>query len=197
MLLLPLFLACAHPSPSPVSGVVAPSSSAATSTPTPSASAEEALAPRPFPSAALAAGIPQGTKIRLGIEQAGQPTVEQRWEFTKCTADAATIASKVYDTNGTLLTDEGEATTPWTELEKHASFPAAATTRTDDTIDGPLGHLDTWLYTVTVPGDDGIMLVKRYEFSKTMPGPPVLFTTERQGEEIFRMTMLERSTPSK
>lgn len=42
-------------------------------------------------------------------------------------------------------------------------------------------------------GDDGVMLVKRCDFAKTLPGPPALFTIERQGEEIFRMTMIERS----
>ena len=131
--------------------------------------------------------------IRLRIESAGDPTVEQRWEFSDGTADSVVIDSRVYDDKGVLLKDEGTSKNLWADLEKHASFPAAATSRTDEVYDGPLGHLAVWLYTVTVAGDDGIMLVKRYQFAKTIPGPPVLFTIERQGEEIFRMTMLERS----
>jgi len=91
-----------------------------------------------------------------------------------------------------LLDDEGVATSIWAELNAHATFPAAATLREDAVLDGPLGHLDTLRYTVTSAGDDGVMLVKRYEFAKTLPGPPALFTIERQGEEIFRMTMIER-----
>jgi len=157
------------------------------------ASVAEAIAPRPFDADQLRAGIPQGTIIRLTIAQAGKPTVEQRWEFVSCTAESAMIASKVYDTAGNLLEDEGVATSTWAELNEHATFPAAATVREDASLDGPLGHLDTWRYTVTSAGDDGVMLVKRYDFAKTLPGPPALFTIERQGEEIFRMTMIERS----
>lgn len=154
------------------------------------------LAPRPFPAPALAAGIPQGTAMRIRIAAAGEPTVVQRWTFTRCTAEAATIHSEVFDEAGGLLKDEGETTTPWSELEQHASFPLAATTMGEEAYDSPFGPLATWSYTVTVPGEDGVMLVKRYLFAKTLPGPPVLFTIERQGEEIFRMTMLERTSPA-
>lgn len=181
MLFLPLLLACApHPIvPVPVAAAVDP--------------APQVLAPRPFDAVALAAGISQGTRIRLRVESAGEPTVEQRWEFSRCTSTDATIHSMVYDAEGTLLKDEGEDTTSWTDLERHASFPAANTERSEILSNGPLGPLEAWLYTVTVPGDDGVMLVKRFEFAKTFPGPPVLYTIERQGDEIFRMTMLERT----
>ncbi|MSP55910.1 MAG: hypothetical protein EXR69_09955 [Myxococcales bacterium] len=153
----------------------------------------EVLAPRPFDALALAAGIPQGTRIRLRIESAGEITVEQRWEFARCTATDATIRSTVHDAAGVLIKDEGESTTSWAELEKHASFPAANTERGEGVSSGPLGPLDVWLYTVTVPGGDGVMLVKHFEFARALPGPPVVYTIERQGEEIFRMTMLERT----
>lgn len=165
---------------------------AAVATNAPVSEAAEAIAPRPFDADQLRAGIPQGTTIRLTVAQAGKPTVEQRWEFVSCTAESATIASKVYDTSGTLLEDEGVATSTWAELNEHATFPAAATVREDAVLDGPLGHLETWRYTVTSAGDDGVMLVKRYDFAKTLPGPPALFTIERQGEEILRMAMIER-----
>lgn len=91
-----------------------------------------------------------------------------------------------------MLEDEGAATSTWAELNEHATFPAASTVREDAVLDGPLGHLETWRYTVTSTGPDGVMVVKRYEFAKTLPGPPVLFTIERQGEEIFRMAVIER-----
>ena len=177
-MLLAFLLSCAHVAP--------------TVPPAPPLAVSEPIAPRPFTVDELRAGIPQGTRIRLQIATLGEPTIEQRWEFLACTADGATITSQVYDAAGVLLKDEGPGTSTWAELNEHATFPAAATVRTEQSLDGPLGSLDTWLYTVALPGDDGILLVKRLYFSKSLPGPPVLLTIERQGVETFRMTMLER-----
>lgn len=151
----------------------------------------EVMASPPFDAEALRAGIPIGTRIRTSITQAGAPEVEHRWEFVASTALDTTVHMTNFDAAGTLLEDASRAFT-WVELAGHATFPAAATVRTDVVYDGPMGHLDAWLYTVTTSGEDGVMQVERYEFAKTLPGPPVLYTIERQGEETFRMQMLER-----
>lgn len=142
---------------------------------------------------ALRDALPTGSHIRLSIWSAGQPTVLQDWTFTECTEESTTIRSKVLTEAGELLVDEGSSRSPWTELHQHAAFPAASTTRIESSVDVPIGHYDTWLYTVQAVGDDGVPIIKRFHFARTLPGPPVLYTMERQGVEVFRMTMVERS----
>jgi hypothetical protein len=182
-MLLALLLACA------------PKAAAPTDAPAPADAPAEAFAPHVHTLDELRAGIPQGTRIRLGIAVAGQPTVEQRWEFVKVDAQGATIASQVYSEAGELLQDEGTGTSTWEELYRHADFPAATTTREESSVEVPAGKFDTWLYTVPKVGEDGSPEVHRYHFAKAMPGPPVLYTAERGGSEFFRMTMLERTAP--
>jgi hypothetical protein len=158
----------------------------------PAVAPAEPIAPRPFTMEQLRDGIPRGTVIRLRVETAGQPTVEQEWTFTAVDAASATIASKVFGADGSLVKDEGEGTSTWAELNEHASFPAARTTRVESAVEGPLGHVETWLYTVADTDEGGVPVTKRYQFAKTLPGPPVLFTIEREGVEVFRMTMVAR-----
>lgn len=157
--------------------------------------AADPIAPHVHTLEELRAGIPTGTRIRLGIEVAGQPPVEQRWHFVACDASGATIASQTWSPAGELIADEGQGTSTWSELYRHADFPASATVRVESSVDVPAGHFDTWLYTVLKQGADGKPEVHRYHFARTMPGPPVLYTAEREGVETFRMTMLERTHP--
>jgi hypothetical protein len=180
-LFLALWSACVHTPPSTIPAPVQGE---------PALVAEGMAAP-PFDAEALRTGIPVGTQIRTSITQTGAPEVEHRWEFVASTALGTTVHMKNHDAAGTLLDDASREFT-WVELVGHATFPALATVRTDAVYDGPMGHLDTWLYTVTTAGEDGVMLVERYEFARSLPGPPVLYTIERQGEETFRMQMLER-----
>lgn len=154
-----------------------------------------ALAPRLFDAADLQAGIPQGTRMRFHVTAAGTPTVEQRWEFVRADAAGTTIRSAVYGLDGALIQDEGEAPSTWTELEAHASFPLASTAVAPSRVTVPAGTFATRLYTVDAVGPDGAAQVKRYHFATRFPGPPVLFTIEQGGEEVFRMELVERTVP--
>ena len=97
------------------------------------------------------------------------------------------------DFPGALLQDEGSSRSTWAELMGHAAFPAAQTTREDASVEVPAGRFDTWLYTVEDSAEDGTPQVKRYHFARNLPGPPVLFTIEQGGAEVFRMALLERT----
>jgi hypothetical protein len=168
---LAFLLACPHPpAPTPVAWV----QTGGPEVPTPAPAPEGALAPRLFDAAALRAGLPLGTWIRLRVQVAGGPTVEQRWDFVAVSEAGATIRSRVYGTDGTLLTDEGAGESAWSELEQHASFPAARTVREEGSVTVPAGRFDTWNYTVIgTEAEGGRDFVKRYAFAKTLPGPPV------------------------
>ncbi len=188
-MLLTLALACApHPAP-PVAAAEAQAAPAATEV----APSEATISP-PVTLDQLRAAFPVGTKIRLGITMKDKPPVEQRWTWTAVDPDGCTIASTLHDADGNLLADEGAARSTWAELMGHAVFPAARTTREDSRVEVPAGTFDTWHYTVT-DTVDGAPVVKRFHFAKTLPGPPLLYTLESGGVEVFRMTMIERTRP--
>lgn len=141
------------------------------------------------------AAFPVGTTIRLKVAAKGQPAVVQKWVWTAVDADGCTIAAQTLDEQGALLKDEGERRTTWAELMGHAVFPAATTERSEGVAAVPAGTFPTWVFVVQAAAEDGTTQVKRFQFAKTMPGPPVLYTIEQGGEEVFRMTLLERTSP--
>lgn len=202
-LLLPLLLlaACARSSVAPVAPVAPAAPPPAASSPVGPASTdaeakgpEEVVSP-PVTLEQFRAAFPVGTKIRLSIAAKGKPTEEQRWTWVNADKDGCVIATTVHDEAGKLVRDEGASPSKWTELLTHAVFPAAATERSDSSIEVPAGRFETWLFTVRGKAKDGTPVVKRYHFAKAMPGPPVLFTIENAGGEVLRMTMLERTSP--
>jgi hypothetical protein len=188
--MLLLLLACA-PHPAPPVASTPPAASTAAVAPGAPVSPAATVSP-PVTLDAFRAAFPVGTRIRLSIAAKDQPTVEERWTWTAADATGCTIASQVYDANGSLLQDEGSANSTWEELMAHARFPADATTQADGHIVVPAGEFDTWVFTVHDTAEDGAPRVRTFQFAKTKPGPPLLYTIEQGGEEVFRMTMLER-----
>lgn len=161
----------------------------------PAASSTEALpdgtAPRPFSAEQIRAAMPVGHVLRLRMETPGAEPQEQRWEVTAADASTCTISSKVYDSRGGLVRDEGAGTSLWTELRDHAAFPAAETEIRSGTIEVPAGRFETRVYKVT--SRDGVhSVVKTLHFATALPGPPVLMTVEQSGAQVMKMTLLER-----
>lgn len=140
----------------------------------PAAESTSAFAPTPYTAQELRAAMPVGHVIRVKIEAAGQPPIEERWEVTAATAEDVTI------TTGSAAPE----TTRWEELRDHAKFPAAATVITD----GSLGPVATKHYVVTQP--DGT--VETYDFSVTQAGPPLLLVSTKDGRQLVRFEVLER-----
>lgn len=145
-----------------------------------------AIAPRLFSLEQLRQGVPKGRVVELRIEVEGKPTIVDHWEFTAVDADGATIHSVTRDASGQILGDE-TGTSKWTELHDHAKFPAA-TTRFEDgvTLTVPAGTFKTRLYTVRPDATT----VRRFWFAVDLPGPPVQFTTEKDGKVVMRAEML-------
>ncbi len=141
---------------------------------------------------AFRAAFPAGTTIRMRVTAPGQPVVESLWRWVEVNAEGGKMSSQVFAVDGTLLEDEGTSDTPWIELMGHASFPKAQTVVSRAVVDVPAGRFETTLYTVTKPGEDGVMQVHRYHFVDQLPGPPVQYTTEREGVEVFRMELVSR-----
>ena len=156
---------------------------------------EPELAPRPLSLGQLRAGLPTGTTIRLSLQPAGAPPTQELWEFVASDDAGTTIRSTSFDEAGEVVAGPEEARSSWEELWDHAAFPAAATTIEDEALELPLGSFDTHRYTVTRAGDEGATVVDRFWFAEALPGPPLRYVSEVDGEEVFRMEQLERGAP--
>ncbi len=152
-----------------------------------------ALAPRPFGMDAIRASMPKGTIIRLAMSKKGGDSVVQQWEVTEWAQESCTIASKIFSPGGELLKDEGAETSTWKELEGHASFPAVDTILDDVEVEVGAGHFAVKRYRVARKKEDGTPQTHVFLFAKNLPGPPVLYTIQEDGTEVFRMEMLART----
>lgn len=66
--------------------------------------------------------------------------------------------------------------TTWLELQSHAAFEAASTTRIQQRIDHPLGTLACWRYDVT-----GADAVRTFWFDRGRPGMPIRMEVRQEG----------------
>jgi len=148
----------------------------------------------PFPADELRRGIPIGTEMRFRIESQGAPSVIQHWVFTGADDKGCTIAARILAEDGSLIEDKGEGTSTWAELEAHAHFPAATTTRAESRVEVPAGSYETWLYEVR-PADPEAP-VRRYHFAWKLPGPPVAMEVTKSGTLVTRMVLLDRTQPA-
>ena len=86
--------------------------------------------------------------------------------FVDSDAEGATIESWVVGVDGEPVDRSADRST-WLDLQRHASFPAATTRRTEETVDLPLGRLECLVYT----RDSGA----RFVFAKGHAGMPARY----------------------
>ena len=148
------------------------------------------LLPTPFTADEIRDGCPDGRLIRLLVETDGGEPFLRTNRFIDGDDEGATLESQRLALDGTPLAD-GEATrVTWRQLQAHASFAAATTRRTSETIDLELGSLDCLRYTAV----DGAE-VSTFWFARSMPGMPVRYQSEEGGRVTSRVTMLENRLP--
>lgn len=152
------------------------------------------LLPALFDAAALQAGLPVGTVLDYSLTLAGLTPSQERWEIVAATDAGVTIRTTALDASGAPIGPGSEEPHTWTELESHASFPAAFTVVREDELRSPLGALPVRIYVVEPPGDEA--KADLYYFAPSMPGPPVKMETEADGEIVFTMEMIRRTLPS-
>src|SRR5215470_12662112 len=110
----------------------------ATAGPTPPG--EAGLAPRPFTIEQIRAALPEGTDLRMRVEEQGKPPAVLHWRVTRSDDTGLTIASEVLDNEDHLIANEGTKTSRWDELLQHSSFPEAKTKRHEGMIQVPAGE---------------------------------------------------------
>jgi hypothetical protein len=146
-------------------------------------------APTPFSAAQIRDNC-AGRTVKLRQEVTGKPVVFVVFEFRQGDAEHADLDAYNLDKDGKLIGEKHSSKPKWTELQAHASFPAANTKLVSETKTTPLGTLDCWHYTVTTKKEDKTQ-VDKYWFAKTLPGPPVMLTQTLDGKTVLKMTMIE------
>jgi len=122
-------------------------------------------APTPFTAEEIRRGCPTGRAVTARTEAAGEP---DRVDLTVFVAT---------DPDGAVMESNGQQhRVTWRELQGHASFPAEATTISEEVVVGPLGTMDCLSYRVV-----GDATASTFWFAKDRPGMPILFNTEQDG----------------
>lgn len=113
--------------------------------------------------------------------------------FVKADEEGVQLESLLMSADQTPAGPVEETYGAWTDLQSHASFPAARTTIEVDTVEVPAGRFECWLYTIT-DDSDGSPRISQFWFAKDLPGPPVRMTVMegRESKMDMRMILLQR-----
>ena len=144
--------------------------------------------PTPFSAAEIRDGCSPGRTLRFRIERAGQDPVLRVSRYVETDADGAVQESWTEDLDGRRLSDPERERSTWVELQEHASFPRAATVRTEEDIEIPAGRFACQRYTRNDP--DAIW---RFWFALDLPGQPVRYERQASGQIVFSATLIENA----
>ena len=143
--------------------------------------------PAPFTADEIRDATPAGHTIEI-LSEERDVVSRRRTTFVECDVTGAAIRNVELDESGAEAGSPVVARSTWAELEAHATIPAAATVRTNDERDTPLGRLDCLRYEVR-RGDD----VSVFWFAIELPGMPVHYSTVREGEPVSVTTVTAMS----
>lgn len=145
--------------------------------------------PTPFTAEEIRLACPPGRTLRYAHERSGQPTVIRVTRYVSVEADGCIQESWQESPDGGAPLNEPErSTATWLDLQQHASFPAATTTRDEEEIEVPAGRFKCWRYTRV---DDRVTW--RFWFARDLPGSPVQFEQQQEGEVVFRAMLLDNA----
>jgi len=126
--------------------------------------------PTPFTANEIRRGCPPLRVTRLLVSEAGTPAHVRVSRFEDCDEDGATTIGWRETLDGDLIDGPDRRRVGWSELQAHASFPAATTVVDRCRIETPVGTLDCRRYTVRGPER-----TSTYWFADAKPGMPVRF----------------------
>ena len=155
----------------------------------PAEAAAEAMAPTPYTADQIRESMPVGSVLVYRRVESGKDPYINRMTVVSADSAGCRIADAIVDESGTVVSEQGESVAAWEELRKHAEFPATSVVRSDDAVDVPAGHFDTWKYVVS----EGSGTVTTYQFARTLPGPPVWMEIRNEGAVAFSMELVSRS----
>ena len=115
--------------------------------------AEGQLAPFPYTAAQIRDSNPSGSAYLYALQDAAGRRTLEITRFTKSGPEAVTMEYRSWP-EGAEVGAVQTGTASWEALKAHASFPAAQTTVTKETVTTPLGDIPALVYTLTT--DDGV-----------------------------------------
>jgi hypothetical protein len=142
--------------------------------------------PTPFTAAEIRDGCPSGRTLRIRIERTGDDPVIRVVRYVETDADGTVQESWTEGLDGSRLSDPERERSTWLELQEHASFPKASTERTEEELTIPAGRFACLRYTRTDPE-----AIWRFWFALGLPGQPVRFEREANGQIVFSATLIE------
>lgn len=131
--------------------------------------------------------MPVGTQVTYRFEPADTPAYLETWTVTAADAETVTMETRREHADGNVETLPA-ATSTWSDLAAHATFPASATTITDEQLVTPAGTFATRLYVVNRAGG----AVHRFHFAPALPGPPMRIEMENNGTPQLTVTLVRR-----
>jgi len=145
----------------------------------------------PFSAEEIRAAFPVGMRIVFSIEDAERPPMRLAWDVVAADRKIMRMHITPQGLDGNPVSDPQDRTFTWDELVDHARFPPDLTTVSNGEVETPIGRHPAQVYTVTTI-DALFTGTEQYHFVLSLPGPPVIRTSTRDGKEVYRMTMIER-----
>jgi len=146
------------------------------------------VGPTPYSAEQIRAAHPDGTELRWQVTQSGERGPDQRMQFRNGDEGGVTVR-QWSERAGEVIGAPAEQRSTWAELRDHARFDAEMTTREAATVKVAAGTFACWLYSVREVARPGV--VQQYFFAHARPGPPVLYVLTSDGEEQYRMELVE------
>lgn len=147
--------------------------------------------PTPFTAAEIRTACPAGRMLRYRIARAGQDAIVRVTRYVSSDDDGAVRESWHESVDGRRLTSPERDRSSWPELQRHASFPAATTTRAEEEIETPAGRFVCLRYTRI--DEQGTW---RFWFARDLPGQPVRFEQQVSHDTVFTATLIENVAPA-
>ncbi|MDP9251106.1 MAG: LLM class F420-dependent oxidoreductase [Chloroflexota bacterium] len=142
--------------------------------------------PTPFTADEIRAGCQPGRMVRSLVVQPNTDPIVHVTRFVSADARGAEQDSWEETPDGARVGEAKRRRSTWLEFQEHASFPAATTERSEQTIEIPAGRFDCVRYT-TSDGEG----VQTFWFARSVPGMPLRFEERVGGELVYSSTAIE------
>lgn len=136
-------------------------------------------APTPFTADEIRTATYDGKTCRIRVTAADGSVTFRVNTFTSCDAEGALLTRQAQDSSGSPLGDPDASRVAWLDLQRHASFPAEATTIDEVVLEGPLGIRHCLRYAV-VDGEETDV----FWFATDLPGMPIRTESRVAGDLV-------------
>jgi hypothetical protein len=150
---------------------------------------EDGHAPTPFTAAEIRDATRVGKSITRRVEAVGADPFLLISTYVECDEAGATLERSRRSLDGAPLGETQVMRATWLDLQRHASFPADATTIEPERIETAIGALDCLRYTVRDGGTDEI-----FWFATGLPGMPIQQLTRTGGQVVESVVVVSYAT---